>query len=174
MNDPKSIFIKNKYRDLFTKTNDYQTEHERLNREPEYYDVAKDFEYAKRHPIARPKQPPTVVSGNDSELSWLPKEELSNIPRPIETHTSDPNLDEFECNSIPSPNHKEDTKSISIDNISDGNYFIVISDEIIAEAFDLSSIEDLVEKIIFNNNNLSLDDIIVLRKMKIKVGVSVG
>lgn len=194
MTAPKSIFIRNKYRERSNQLNnniDFQTEHERLNREPEHHDVVKDFEYAKRNPLSVPrkpkiKRPTTVVSGSNNELSWVPPEEISNVPRPIETYDGDPNVESFDYDSVPKPEvrsrsqprpeHKPQPQqtSLSIDDISDGNYFIVILDEIIVESKDLSVIEEFVERTIFNENNISLDDIVVLRKMKIKLGVNIG
>lgn len=64
---------------------------------------------------------------------------------------------------------------VSIDDIVEGNYFVVVTDTIIAESPALDDIEDFVERMLYNSsNNVKLEDIVVLRKMKVKVGVGVS
>lgn len=64
---------------------------------------------------------------------------------------------------------------VSIDDVVEGNYFVVVTDTIVGESPVLDDIEAFVERILYNSTNgVQLDDIIVLRKMKVKVGVGVS
>jgi hypothetical protein len=65
--------------------------------------------------------------------------------------------------------------AVSIDDIAEGNYFVVAMDVIVAESSDLDEIEAFVESIALDSkSSIKLEDIIVLRKMKLKIGVSIG
>jgi hypothetical protein len=145
--------------------------------------------------ILTPRQPrfpkqQAVASGHNEELSWLPQE--------VPNHLSDPNEEVINYDDIPQPPrvapmpdleqlaaHAEsypdpepepvpEPNRVSIDDISPGNYFVVVMDAIVAEAPELEPIEEFIESMVFNSNNtISLDDIVVLRKMDLRVGVNV-
>ncbi len=194
---PKEIFVKNRHRELLSKLNnqrEFQTEHDRLDRSPQVNDVSEDFRYARRRPLVvssrkrqehgqeptqvRPPRPPhmAVASGHNEELSW--------VPRPIEAYNQDPNRETIEYDDIPepppvsyTPQHEEPeppSQEVRIDDIAEGNYFVVVADTIVAEAPEIGLLEELIEQTIFDNQNgITLDDIVVLRKMRVRVGVSV-
>ena len=194
----KEIFIRNKQRELQSKLSGryegYQPEHERLNRAPQVENVSEDFRYSRRFPLTVQKpepvqQPPppfrppmAIASGhNEEELSW--------IQRPIPRHDESPNHEVIGYDDVSEPGPplpegprlpdpilpSAEPRPVSIDDICEGSYFVVVTDTIIAEAPELNFIEELVEQMVFDStNSIVLDDIVVLRKMKIKVGIGVS
>lgn len=183
------IYIKNNNRALpgrpVSRYEDFQSEHERVGVVPgKLQDFSKDFELMqKKKEVMKKKACSTsekmsraVASGHNVELSWIPKEEISDVPLPIEEFNQDPNEVEIKCGDIRLPNEKfvVERDNVNIDDIMCGDYFIVVNDIIVASSPKIEDIEQFVERLVYSQNEIKLEDIIVLRKMKIKVGVSVG
>jgi hypothetical protein len=73
------------------------------------------------------------------------------------------------------PEPSLEKERFTIDDVDDGWYFVVIDGEIAYASSDLETLEAHVEFLIFDaEDRINLDDITVLRKMKIKVGVNIG
>jgi len=183
------IFIKNRnraLRDSLGRGVTWTPEHERLNMTPAIRnDFTEDFMNEKRRkgPIGS-RKPPVVGSGrsravtqNQNEQSWLPRQDARAGARPPQEPSKDYSRGQIPYDDVPDfpPNRFEQPKVLGVDmsKVLPGQYCLVYENEVWASD-SADEIEAAVEQIMRNDPNVQDDDLIVLHRLFIKVGVTIG
>lgn len=169
---------------------DWQPEHEALGIEPiERTEVKEDFiMYSKRKP--KPLSKPVSQPVPKPKTVVLPEVEKYSYPHPLPTVPISGNNDHlwqqvapiveeeekqmFVAEDVPEPPEDEykDNVGMTFDDVEDGDYCIIISGKLICASPSLEEIEDMLNKVVFNDNPVPIDDIVVVRKLKVKLGAS--
>jgi len=196
MSKREAIFVRNRrraIRDALGRDVQFVPEHERLNMTPIMADnVSEDFmnEKRRRGPLGSRKPPaaPVVGSGrsravapNQEEQAWLPRQD-ARLPggdsRPYQIPEKDYSHGNVPYDDVPSPpqnkfEHQHRALGVDLSTVLPGQYCLVYENEVWASD-SADEIEAAVEQIMRNDPNVQDDDLIVLHRLHIKVGVSIG
>ena len=174
------------------KYSQWQAEHERLGIDPLIRNNVREDFRMQPNKNRRPKvnvpqfvqQPqPSVTNlppqrmvsvGAQSERLWLPEEsEQSQQPvmQPSAEPEPEPESEHIYFDQVESP----DEVNISIYDVEEGDTFLVIGGLIRCASPKPSDIEDVVNKLVVESDNpIAIEDLMVLKKMSLKFGVSLG
>jgi len=193
----KPIFIRSKRRanrrhlSRMVGKESWQSEYERLNKEPIVNDISGDFMYSKRRPIvasgakrpARQPQPEppvkksrAVVTGRNEEQAWLQGQK--RLRQQEEEHS----FDELPYDDVPDVPHERfsrleelvDTNpGVDLTVVHEGQYCLIFDGELYVSDH-LEDIEAAVEKIMVSDQSVNPDSLVVVKRLSMKVGVSIG
>jgi hypothetical protein len=192
----KSIFIRNKrraLRDALGQTEKWMPEHERLNMTPiTSIDASEDFMNEKRRkaPIGSRKPPaavhqppppgPPVVGSTpqrtravgpaQQEQAWMPQ-------RPQQVPEKDYSHGDVGYDDVPGPpqnefEHPYRALGVDLSGVAPGQYCLIYENEA-WPSDSLEEIEAAVEQIMRSDPGVQDDDVIIIKRLGIKVGVAV-
>lgn len=188
----KGIFIKNKLREQQQLVGDsaelYQPEYERLNRHPAVSNVSEDFKNVAINRSGRDRKSVTLTAPAPAVFNTFNSDDYLGSavsgPNYQRIWTDGPNEEDIPYDAVPSPpssefsheetlQYEEESTFDNLSAITPGSYCIIMGNEFV-EVPDLDSVEELVERALFaNDSGISIDDIVIFKRMQIKVGVSV-
>ena len=185
----KSIFIKNKKRallDALGRTKVWVPEHERLNVSPVMpVDVSEDFMNEKRRRPLGSRKPPVsavepttyvtetnnktrAVNLSHHDQAWLPQQK----PAKDYSH-GDINYDDVPEQPQSPFEHTHKALGVDLSKVLPDQYCLIYANEVWpADSVDV--IEEAIEQIMRSDPNVQDEDIIVIKRLSIKVGVSIS
>ncbi len=198
----KAIFIKNKTRDLrnvFGKDERWAPEHERLNMSPiSAIDATEDFmnEKLRNRPIGSRKPPASVIKSNQhitprsappaqQDQTW--RQEIGPVAargfpmqsqgRPHQEPERDYSQRDVAYEDVPEPpqeqfEHPHRALGVDISGVLPGQYCLVYANEV-WPSDSIREIEDAIERIMRSDPSVQDEELIVIKRLNIKVGVSI-
>jgi hypothetical protein len=177
----KDVFIRNKRRVLqeaLGSAEKWIPEHERFNKTPiKAIDVSKDFMNEKRRNVSPlgSRKPPAAfrtkaVAPAQHDQTWLPPQKSRQMPEKDYSHG------DVKYDDVPSPpsNPYQQNQLLGIDlsGVGPGQYCLIY-DNTIWPSDSIEAIEEAVENIMRASPDIQEDELIVIKRLNIRVGVFV-
>jgi hypothetical protein len=131
---------------------------------------------------------PVNVTGMNHENAWMegqvPDEfEFDMVPDPPPspfTHVmSGPRAPNVRNNAVPEPplhlreEHSEEVIQ-PLHKVHDGEYCVFVSGNLLFSTPSLEEAEDALNRLIFSDNPVPVEDVVVMRRLNLKIGASIG